>query len=555
MEHRHFINRQVLEIRLPKNTDAYSMQQKLSKLYQEQMVPVIDSILTQRFGNDGDGSVQINRLEVDLGRVKMDNIADLFKEKFHDALNSVKYNNDTSHNEKEKVDISIRTPLRVLSHYLITGRLPWWSEKNTRSYLENQLEQLIQKPDSIFTKLLTELPFNHTYLDRFISAFREEKILQILHLQAHFSVNDISAVKKEVVETMLKSTSQKDLKYPVTKIEKAFWKVIFNHISKVKNQEDLIKSCLLQLAIELNISIPTANNKSQNNYLPTIHHQVKKLKNKFPDNIIWQHFFQQLFSVVNNASFYMLPAKLLKELWLLLENLESTQKISEQRLNTQASSLKNQTSIETITKTNLQSLAQHVHHVQSTLKQIKPATNPSIIEKLQSEFEDTDFITVYNSGLVIFWPFLHRFFEKLDLLENKEFRDETARNKAISALQYLCSEDENELFEGLLPLAKVLCEMPIDEMAEPVLLSTDEKEMAKNLLESVIERGPLWSNLSIDGFRTSYLCRQGSLRVRDGQWLLQVQKEAYDITMQKLPWSFTVVKLPWMKQVVMVEWM
>ncbi|MCG8696860.1 MAG: hypothetical protein MI922_02305 [Bacteroidales bacterium] len=544
-----------MEIHLPKNSDTYSMQQKLSKLYQEQLVPVIDNILTQQLGNDGNSSVQINKLEVDLGCVKMDNIAYVFKEKFHDALNSAEYKRETPHSEKEKVDISTSTPLRILSHYLLTGRLPWWSEKNTKLHLEDQLDQLINKPDSKFTKLLTELPFNHTYLERFISTFREEKILQTLYLQAHFSVNDISTVKKEVIETILKSANQKDLKTPVAKIEKAFWKVIFNHITKAKSLEDLIKSCLLQLAIELNIVIPTVNNKSQNNYLPTIQHEVKKLKNKFPDNIIWQQFFQQLFAVVNNSSFYMLPAKLLKELWQLLENLESTQKISEQRLNAQALSLKNQTSIETITKTNLLSIAQHVHILQSTLNQIKPVTNTSIIEKLQSEFEDTDFITVYNSGLVIFWPFLQRFFENLDLLEDKEFRDEISRNKAISALQYLCDEDDTELFEGLLPLAKVLCGMPIDEIAEPVLLTADEKEMAKGLMESVIKRGPHWTNLSIEGFRLSYLCRQGSLRTRDGQWLLQVQKEAYDITMQKLPWSFTVVKLPWMEQVVMVEWM
>ena len=86
-------------------------------------------------------------------------------------------------------------------------------------------------------------------------------------------------------------------------------------------------------------------------------------------------------------------------------------------------------------------------------------------------------------------------------------------------------------------------------------LTEEEKEVAEGLLTAVIAQGPHWKNLSIEGFRSSYLCRPGSLRTRDGHWLLQVQRETHDITLEKLPWGFHTVKLPWMSEVLVVEWL
>ena len=189
------------------------------------------------------------------------------------------------------------------------------------------------------------------------------------------------------------------------------------------------------------------------------------------------------------------------------------------------------------------------------MQQIEPSPVPDVMEKLRSGFEDTDFISVPNAGLVLFWPFLPRFFENLELLTDKAFQDETARNKAVCALQYLIDEDEAGLFEGVLTLNKVLCGIPQEDTVELHLLSVDEKEIADSLLESVIARGPLWKSLSIAGFRTAYLQREGQLTTRDDHWLLRVEKATHDITMEKLPWSFTVVKLPWMPEPLMVEWM
>ncbi|MCB0374558.1 MAG: hypothetical protein KDD04_01415, partial [Sinomicrobium sp.] len=212
------------------------------------------------------------------------------------------------------------------------------------------------------------------------------------------------------------------------------------------------------------------------------------------------------------------------------------------------------TRLKAATETELQPLAKQLHALETVMKQMRPGPVPAVIEKLRSEFEDTDFIPVQNAGLVLLWPFLQRFFENLELITGKAFYDEAARNKAACALQYLSDEKEAELFEGKLILNKVLCGIPPEDIVEPVQLSTEEKAIAAGLLQAVISRGPHWQNLSPEGFRTSYLRREGLLRSQDDHWLLQVKKETYDITLEKLPWGFTTVKLPWMQEPLTVEW-
>jgi len=187
-------------------------------------------------------------------------------------------------------------------------------------------------------------------------------------------------------------------------------------------------------------------------------------------------------------------------------------------------------------------------------KQMQPAAATRLVKKWQTDFDNSDVITIYNAGLVLFWPFLKRFFDHLELISNRAFRDDEARNKAACVLQYLVNENEENLFEGQLVLNKVLCGINLLAPVYPEVLNEEEKVIVQGLLEAVIAQGPLWKNLSPAGFRTSYLQREGLLRTRDGHWLLQVKKETYDITLEKLPWSFTTVKLPWMNEILLVEW-
>ncbi|MEP5501079.1 MAG: contractile injection system tape measure protein [Algibacter sp.] len=599
-QHKHIINKQIIEIQLPEKADAFDVQQKLGKLYSEQFTPIIDELLCDRYGRDEKKRHQIDKLTVDLGHVQMETITAVFTEKLNEALASVQDSGYIKEVVEETPEIPQKTPLKVVSYYLKSGRLPWWSSKTSKSYLQDQLDQLIKTPDATFTKILEQLPFNHVYLDRFLYTFTEEQILLCLQVLTNISVKELPAVRKELVHRIQKQADKKTSAYTDAKIGRTFWKVAFNQVLKAINYKNLIASCEQQIMQELGIDVKKSKKENQNSYLPAIRSLVEKQKKQYPGDTIWQHFFEHLIGVVNHPSFYQIPVQILKELKQLLEGLRiahdkakgvtetkeqsiegqciehdkaktitetKEQPVEGQRIEhdkaktiteTKEQSVEGQRiaqdKAKAVTEMKLQPIARHLQLLQAMLKPLQPDGKLAVIETLPSQFEDTDFITIQNAGLVLLWPFLQRFFENLEVMAGKAFHDEIARNKAVCALQYLCDTTETELFEGMLPFAKVLCGVPLEDTISPICLSVAEKDMAEGLLRSVIERGPHWTNLSLDGFRASYLCRQGSLRTRDGHWLLQVQKETYDITLEKLPWSINTIKLPWMNEILIVEW-
>ena len=169
-------------------------------------------------------------------------------------------------------------------------------------------------------------------------------------------------------------------------------------------------------------------------------------------------------------------------------------------------------------------------------------------------FSDADELYIDNAGLVILWPFLERFFERLGLVTAHRFQDVAAVHRAVGLLQYLATTDPSPP-EYLLPLNKVLCGMALDEVwALDAPLTEAEAEECTDLLTAVIAHAPILHNMSLPGFRGTFLLRQGVLSARDGAWLLRVQRETYDVVLDRFPWSVAWVKLPWMDTLLRVEW-
>jgi hypothetical protein len=173
---------------------------------------------------------------------------------------------------------------------------------------------------------------------------------------------------------------------------------------------------------------------------------------------------------------------------------------------------------------------------------------------LDLSFSEADELYSDTAGLVLLWPFLGRFFKRLELITENRFRDDAAVQRAVGLLQYLATE-EAEPPEYRLPLAKVLCGLEPDAvfLLEPPL-SGEEREEGGLLLSAVIEHAPILGKMSIAGFRGTFLLRRGILGQRDGAWLLRVERETYDIVLERFPWTIDWVKLPWMVAPLRVEW-
>jgi hypothetical protein len=172
----------------------------------------------------------------------------------------------------------------------------------------------------------------------------------------------------------------------------------------------------------------------------------------------------------------------------------------------------------------------------------------------ETGFSDADAIYVDNAGLVILWPFLERFFENAGLLDEKAFRDEAARQRAAGLLHYLASGEAPQA-EPLVPLNKVLCGIPLEEVFDfGAPIAPIEMEACDELLAAVIANAPILRRMSLAGFRASFLLRKGQLGTLDGAWLLRVERETHDVVLERFPWSFPIVKLPWMEALLQVEW-
>ncbi len=534
-QQKHIINKQILEIHLPSTVDPFTVQQELSALCRHQLRTVMDRIFCNTTLNAGDQPLQIDRLTLDLGKVSIEDFATVFEEELQEKLQealTIHQQSDAVAQKNTANQPEEKTPIRVVAHYLKTGILPWWAKDTTKAYVLEQLEELLQKPNTTFITLLKQLRWNTQQLERFIHTSTEAQLLQSLQL-----ISDVPL--QEIIPAFEKFQQRIHNKYSIIsqKIKVTFWKTAFQKFDTYKDSKFFEQACFKGTLAALGIDHKGSSRKHQAQDVYEIKSLVANHKTVQVKNTVWQEFFRQLSTIINNPFLDQLPTKMLKQ-WVQL--LKDIGKIQEQTVDA---------------NTVLRPLAIYLQRVHKELQEI--ASKPILmeIEKLSSPFEDTDFIPVQNAGLILFWPFLERFFENLELIKDKKFIDETGRHTAICALQYLCEGDDQELFEGALPLNKLLCGVAIDEVISPIILSDEETAIAEGLLSAAIGQGPHWKNLSIEGFRTSYLCRPGSLRTRDGHWLLQVQRETHDVTLEKLPWGFHTVKLPWMQDIIVVEWL
>ena len=191
-----------------------------------------------------------------------------------------------------------------------------------------------------------------------------------------------------------------------------------------------------------------------------------------------------------------------------------------------------------------------VKRLDASMHKTDAATSPSI----DTSFSDTDEIFIDNAGLVTLWPFLGHFFGHLGLMHDKRFKDEAAMHRGVGLLQYLAAEDPYPA-EFLLPLNKLLCGLELTDVFDSdEQVSATEAEECTNMLEAVIARAPILKNMSVVGYRGTFLLRKGSLTTRDGAWLLRVERATHDIVLDRFPWSLNWIKLPWMKAPLRVEW-
>lgn len=163
-------------------------------------------------------------------------------------------------------------------------------------------------------------------------------------------------------------------------------------------------------------------------------------------------------------------------------------------------------------------------------------------------------VAVDNAGLVLLWPFLPRFLEAVGYRLANAWTYPGAPVRAVHLLQYLAT-GERQAEEPLLALNKILCGLALREpMPRDVVLNDDECREAEDLLQAAVGHWSVLGGTSNDGFRRAFLKRSGWLEAQEQEWLLRVERQAYDILLEQLPWGLAMVQLSWMPQTLGVRW-
>lgn len=170
-------------------------------------------------------------------------------------------------------------------------------------------------------------------------------------------------------------------------------------------------------------------------------------------------------------------------------------------------------------------------------------------------FAEEDGFYIDNGGVIILHPFLTVLFKELDLLDEKDqFNSVDCIHRAVVLIHFL--QTGNEVFEEhLLAFNKILCGMkPEENLPTDIILTENEKSECEKLLDIVIGYWEALKGASRNALRETFLTRAAKLGFKDGNYLLQIERNATDILIDRLPWGFGIVKFPWLSHLIHVEW-
>ena len=611
----HRIKQQILELQISADIPIVPLQNQVSDLCRNQVIPIIEAHLDQV--SPPDQVYRIDRLEIDLGEIDLNTLESTFVQKVVQQLSEQLSQRlallpiPSSHPAKPPRDPGVQWHVQpcpvppieihfeILRDFIYTGRLPWWCEPLSSATLAHHFAQLQTNAPTKLKMLLQDSLQQIQLRQRILHQFPEPLLFQILQLLASSSVAIVQAYLHdiEILASYVpcwQGISRQELK-------RMIWQGILLQLSlnlTVQPKAEIILwTNLLHLAARLNIQL-----RSLLGQLQTAVESVSQA------NI---HLASQLPQILTSESHTKVPEKArpkiqlttsLKSLveclteldqWADTTSMSSLLRSSINALQQQLNTLDLQgthpfydvtpPTHKTVDfqeiRLQLNRLIAHLeqsaaapqwHQIITRLKAIarndsSTATETPLFEHHSSpELRSTksnrvqphqdEPIYIQNAGLVLLWPFLNRFFENLDLVESEQFLNAQATYRAILFLQYLVEASIESLESGL-SLNKILCGL---DLAESIPINLDPSAIESNqceaLLLALIQNWSVLKNTSIKGLRQAFLQRTGMLRLRPTGWLLQVEHQTYDVLVEQLPWQISVIKLPWMLQILYVEW-
>jgi hypothetical protein len=159
-------------------------------------------------------------------------------------------------------------------------------------------------------------------------------------------------------------------------------------------------------------------------------------------------------------------------------------------------------------------------------------------------------LEIRYAGIVLLWLEFGQLLHDLQLVKERAFADESAKQQAVLILHYIAAGHTAASEEDLL-LNKMLCNWPLNEPVEIIELSEPVKAAAAKMLEEYMAGWRKDRKFSAGWFRAAYLQREGQLlRRNDGQWELTVTHKTEDILINKV----SIIRYSWMHHLLFIRW-
>ena len=188
------------------------------------------------------------------------------------------------------------------------------------------------------------------------------------------------------------------------------------------------------------------------------------------------------------------------------------------------------------------------------------SSNKEISEEIDFDIENNDSSvlveegTIFpNAGLILLHPFLKRFFENMELLDNNTLKPSKIE-EALHIIHYLACKREQP-YEHELLFEKFICNVPLKHpVKRNIQLSKKQKESCDVLLRSALNHWEGLKTNSVDALRSEFLMREGRLLTTEEHYKLFVQRKTQDILLETLPWNLSIAKIPWKKKMILIDW-
>jgi hypothetical protein len=567
MPQHHLIRRQIVEVTVADPATAQRIIPLVSDLINNRVARLLEPLLDAAAGPDE--TRRIDRLELDLGVLNAGSLAEQLPALIQSALPGALARAGTAVATRTAVP-SARPPvartegvaadaLLLISQFARTGALPWWSDTRRRRVIDQSIEQASRASPAALAQTIRALAGHDAALARLIMQSSDRSLILVLTALAPAAEH----VPRGLID-LLAATPALGVLTPARRRLIA-WQALLR-AAQAGSGPMLIETALTAIAASLGITLAllladlravVEDGAVQSDLASAIRALAERHRLSVNVARTTAQPDELLARLAQHRELARLLSRLAPMLALLPDHGRAEWAVALAAVASMHGPLTAAglaALLRPFIRANLIGLSD-LHELLAPLARAEAAAAISADSK-QGPVEDEDSRTVTTAGLCLIWPFLPRFFARLKLLNDREngFAGEAERHRAVLLLHHVAT-GELEAPDFALALPKVLSGLPphVPHHGLEPITETEAGE-ARQLLEAAIAHADCLGDISPDGFRGSFLNRDGILSTRDGAWLLRVERQTADVLLDRLPWSTQWIRQPWMQAAMRVEW-